>query len=96
MEEVKMGISREALRREAKKIYKENTKSIQKRNRIPFSEFFKKYRKMKNTEKTPEVEVPDVDPEDFDFENFVNVNQIDDDSLEVEEEIEAIEENENS
>ncbi|KKL16264.1 hypothetical protein LCGC14_2497340, partial [marine sediment metagenome] len=40
----------------------------------------------------PEGEDPETNPEDFDFENFVNVNQIDDDSLEDGEEIEVVEE----
>lgn len=87
-----MALGREILRREAKKVYKENTKNIPKRNRIPFSQFFKQYKKTRNTGQTPEVEVPETNPEDFDFENFVNVNQIDDDSLEDGEEIEVVEE----
>ncbi len=87
-----MALGREILRREAKKVYKENTKNIPKRNRIPFSQFFKQYKKTRNTEQTPEVEVPETNPEDFDFENFVNVNQIDDNSLEDGEEIEVVEE----
>lgn len=87
-----MALSREALRREAKKAYKENAKSVPKRNRMPFSQFFKQFKKMRNTGQTPEIEIPDTYPEDFDFENFVNVNQIDDDSLEDGEEIKETEE----
>ena len=74
-----MMISREALRREAKKIYKEKTKGIPRRNRIPFSQFFKQFKKMKAAEKAADVEVPQED--DFNFEDLVNINQISDDDL---------------
>ena len=77
-----MTIGREALRRKAKKIYKENTKGIPKRKRIPFSQFFKQYRKMQNPDQTPDVEMPEPDTEDFDFENLVNISEINDDDLE--------------
>ncbi len=89
-----MALGREMLRREAKKVYKENTKNIPKRNRIPFAQFFKQFMKMRNTDQTPEIEVPDTNPEDFDFENFINVNQIDDESLEDGETIEVVEDEE--
>lgn len=82
-----MSMGREILRREAKKIYKEQTKNIPKRNRIPFSQFFKEFCKVKRQTVNPDVELPDLDNEDFDFEKLVNVNEIDDDDvIEVEEE----------
>lgn len=87
-----MALGRETLRNEAKKVYKEKTKSIPKRNRIPFSQFFKQFKKTRNPEQTSEVEVPETNQEDFDFEDIVNVNQIDDDSLEDGEVIEVVEE----
>lgn len=74
-------LEKEILKREAKKIYKENTKKIPKRNRIPFSEFFKQYRKLKagqhehvHDEKCGH-EVAPAAPEDFDFNEMVNVNK---------------------
>jgi len=82
-------IGREALRREAKKIYKEQTKNIPRRNRIPFSEFFKRYKKMKVAEqlqKQQPVDTQEPDTEDFNFEDLINVNEISDDDLVVEEE----------
>lgn len=85
-----MSVGREALRREAKKIYKEQTKNIPKRNRMPFAQFFKQFKKMRNQPVTPDVETPDLENEDFNFEDLVNVNEIDDDNvietIEVEEE----------
>lgn len=75
-----MGLSRSLLRAEAKKLYKEQVKGIPKRQRLPFSQFFKNYLKVKSG-KVPENELPDV-PEDFDFEDMVNVNMISDDDLE--------------
>ena len=86
-------IGREALRNEAKKIYKENTKNIPKRNRIPFSQFFKEFKKMKRAQHAPaDVNLPQEieSPEDFNFEDLININEISDDTLEVtEDEVEA-------
>lgn len=77
-----MSLGREALRRRAKKIYKENVKNIPKRKRVPFSEFFKQFRSSPNLNDTPELELPEAESEDFDFENLVNVSEINDDDLE--------------
>jgi len=77
-----MSMGREALRREAKKLYKEQTKNIPRRNRVPFSQFFKQFRKLRNQDQTPEVEMPDLENEDFNFEDLVNINEVDDDNLE--------------
>jgi hypothetical protein len=71
---------RDALRNEAKRIYKQQTKNIAKKNRIPFSEFFKKYKQIKlNKNTTPPVAPPE---DDFDLEEFINMNEINDESLE--------------
>lgn len=75
---------KDILRKEAKKIYKEQTKSIPKRSRIPFPEFFKKYLATKKG-KTDAV-APEPEGEDFDFDNFVNINEISDEELDVVEE----------
>ena len=75
-----MALSREVLRQQAKKAYKEQTKSAPKRNRIPFSEFFKKYRKNKKDGQSIDIQKPDT--EDFDFEDLINVNEISDENLE--------------
>lgn len=77
-----MSIGREALRRAAKKVYKENVKDIPKRKRVPFSEFFKQYKTSKKTNEVPDVEMLEPESEDFDFENLVNVSEINDDDLE--------------
>ena len=77
--------SREALRREAQRIYKENVKKIPKRNRIPFAEFFKQFKKMKTQQHAAPVAAPTPETEDFDFNEMVNLN----DSIEVEEETPA-------
>lgn len=78
---------RELFRQEAKKLYKEQVKKIPKKNRIPFADFYKKYKELKNNEHEHhhETDTPVSDTEDFDFENLVNVNEISDDELEVEE-----------
>ena len=77
-----MSLSREAMRRKAKKVYKENTKNIAKRKRVPFSQFFKQFKSAPNTDETPDLEMPEAESEDFDFENLVNVSEINDDDLE--------------
>jgi len=74
--------SRILLRKEAKRLYKEQTKSIPKKQRLAFSEFYKRYKKMKNTDVEPEQVEKQID-EDFNFENFINVNEINDDDIEM-------------
>lgn len=76
-----MTLSREVLRRKAKKAYKENTKNIPKRKRIPFSQFFKQYKNIKNDNQSPNVEMPEPGSEDFDFENLINISEISDENL---------------
>ena len=78
-----MSMGREALRRAAKKIYKEQTKKIPKKQRMPFAQFFKQYKDMQNQKQAPDVDTPDSENEDFNFEDLVNINEIDDDSVEV-------------
>jgi hypothetical protein len=79
-----MGLSRNALRNEAKKLYKEQIKGVPKKQRVPFSVFFKKYKKLKNEDsgEKPEV-VQNIEEEDFDIENIINVNEISDDDVEL-------------
>lgn len=83
-----MTINRAALRAEAKRLYKEQIKGVPKRQRLPFSEFFKRYRDMKFN-KTDEPQLQESEEllntdivEDFDFENIINVNEIDDNDVE--------------
>ena len=72
---------RATLRREAKKLYKEQTKGISKKQRLPFAQFFKQYRDIK-LGKT-DVPEPEIEAEeDFDFDNIINVNEISDDDPE--------------
>jgi hypothetical protein len=74
--------SRGILRSQAQKIYKENVKKIPKRNRIPFSEFFKKYKETLNKQQIVQ------ENKDFDFGEMANFN----DDVILEEEIENTEE----
>lgn len=80
--------NRSKLRAEAKKIYKEQVKArgIPKRQRIPFSQFFKQYLELQKKQKqVQEPEAPVETNEDFDFENMVNMNEISDEDIEVSE-----------
>jgi hypothetical protein len=76
-------MNRASLRAEAKKLYKEQTKGIPKKQRLPFAQFFKQYRAIK-LGKVDDVTQADIDAEetDFDFDNIINVNEISDDDLE--------------
>lgn len=77
--------SRTMLRQKAKKIYKEQTKNVAKKQRIPFAEFFKQYKKnTANTDINIDTNSEQV-PEDFDFDSLVN--EITDDAVVVEEDI---------
>lgn len=77
--------SRNMLRYEAKKLYKEQIKAqgISKKNRMPFAKFFKQY--VENQKRQKQVEPDEQVEEDFDFENMINVNEISDDDVEVSE-----------
>lgn len=69
-------LGKQILKNEAKKIYKENTKNIPKKKRLPFSEFFKQYRKMKSQEaEQKQVVQPEAGAEDFNFDDMVNINR---------------------
>lgn len=72
-----MGLSRVVLRAEAKKLYKEQTKGVPRKQRVPFATFFKNYKELKSG-KIKEADLPATE-EDFDFESMINV--IDDDDL---------------
>ena len=67
-----MSTSRDLLRIEAKKAYKMQTKGIQKRNRMPFAQFYKEFKKTKLAQKTIEPAVE----EDFDVSEVANVSEI--------------------
>lgn len=74
-----MGLGRDIMRAEAKKVYKEQTKGIPKKNRLPFSEFYKKFKQLK-AGKVNEAE-HDHDHEvveDFDVSQVANVNKVED------------------
>ena len=75
-----MSLTRDALRREAKKLYKEQAKKIQRKNRMPFSRFFKRYVESKKIK--GDMEPKDPETEDFDFEDLININDISDDDKE--------------
>ena len=68
-----MGLGRDILRAEAKKIYKEQTKSVPKKSRMPFAQFYKDFKKMKlNKQKQDTTAIPVA--EDFNLEEIVNVD----------------------
>jgi hypothetical protein len=71
---------RSLLRREAKKIYKRETKKVPKSQRMPFSEFYKRFKN--KTKSSPIIE---DDQEDFNLDDFIN------DTTELETELEPIE-----
>lgn len=81
-------MKRDLLRNEAKKLYKEQTKGIPKKQRLPFAEFFKQYKILKVREGA-EVNAENQE-EDFDFGELVN--EISDEDLVTEENV-VIEEN---
>jgi hypothetical protein len=84
-------MKRDALRAAAKKLYKEQIKGVPKNQRMPFSQFFKQFKKSKTAEE--EVKQADASGEDFDFEDMVNVSKISDDDV-AEPDIEVVEESE--
>lgn len=74
-----MSFSKSVLRNMAKRAYKEQTKSVPKKKRISFQQFYKQYVKLHSTVSTPSDNV--VVEEDFDVNTLVNVNSVDSDSL---------------
>lgn len=72
-----MSIERSVLRNKAKKIYKDRIKTIPRKNRMPFPQFFKEFQKANQTA-NPIVE---TDEEDFNFDDLINTNEIDDDDV---------------
>jgi len=75
-----MSLARELLRTEAKKVYKEQTKGVPKKSRMPFTQFFKDFKKMKRKHQHEEhdhdhVHTHEEAPvEDFNLESVVNVD----------------------
>lgn len=87
-----MSLGREILRKEAKKLYKEQTKNVPKKQRVPFPQFFKNYRDLKMGKVNEELPVDvGTTQEDFNIEDMVNINEISDGSVEV---VESTEEEE--
>lgn len=76
-----MAINRNILRQKAKKLYKEKSKGVEKKFRMPFAQFFKEFMKSLHSH-SEEIMVPNADTEDFDFEDLVNVSEIDDNDVE--------------
>jgi hypothetical protein len=89
-------LSNVIIRVEAKKVYKEQAKKVPKRQRMPFNEFFKKYKKMRlgnlQQEEAHNHEHEHDAKEDFDFNEFVKTTEINNETLEVEEDIDSEEE----
>jgi len=78
--------SRDSIRIKAKKAYKDQIKGVPKRTRIPFSDFYKRYKEVLAAHATQSEPQSDKSaPEDFDFESLVNLNEVSDDNLEVDE-----------
>jgi len=71
-----MKTRRALARAEAKKLYKEQVKGVPKHKRVPFATFFKNYQKLKS--RPVKTELPDI-PEDFDFDDMIQVNMLGED-----------------
>lgn len=76
-----MGLSRDLLRAEAKRLYKEQVKGVPKRSRLPFAEFYKQFKRMK-AGKTVEEEHDHTHShdtvEDFDLGQVAKINKVED------------------
>lgn len=62
--------TRHILRNQAKKEYKKQIKGVKKSQRIPFSEFYKRFKKMKAGQ--GEIIERTQEAEDFDLDEFIN------------------------
>ncbi len=69
-----MGLGRDILRSEAKKAYKQQTKGVLKKNRMPFTKFYQEYKKIKLAQRNIEPTVG----EDFDVAEVANVSEVKD------------------
>ena len=67
-----MGLGRNVLRGEAKKAYKQQTKGVLKKDRMPFTKFYEEFKKIKLAQRTTE---PTVE-EDFDVAEVANVSEV--------------------
>lgn len=70
---------RDILRKEAKKIYKQQIKDVPKHQRMPFAQFFKNY--MKSLKQKPAIE-SEGNEEDFDFDDLINMNNLNEEETE--------------
>lgn len=78
-----MSIGSKMLREEAKRVYKENAKKYPKKQRMPFSEFFKRYKKaIKDNTINKQQQQTATAKDDFDFNDMVSLNNISDANLE--------------
>jgi aminopeptidase C len=68
-------LNKKLLREEAKRIYKKESKTVPKAQRITFSMFFKKFLELKKQQVAPPV--VNEPAEDFDFDDMVEVNIVD-------------------
>jgi len=69
-----MNIGRNIMREEAKKVYKREAKKYPKKQRIPFSQFFKKYKEAMKVKQVQEV--GPKQEQDFDFNDMVQLNDL--------------------
>lgn len=74
-----MSFSRTTLRNQAKKLYKEQAKSVPKRNRLPFMKFYEQFIKLHDNPTT--TDETEVSGEDFDIGDIINVNTVTDDDV---------------
>ncbi|MFA5024231.1 MAG: hypothetical protein WC523_04705 [Patescibacteria group bacterium] len=65
-----MGYERNLVREEAKRVYKEQAKKVPKKQRMPFSQFFKRYAEAKRAQLSKDKEPDTV--QDFDFGDLTN------------------------
>jgi hypothetical protein len=80
--EIKMGLSRDLLRVEAKRLYKEQNKGVPKKSRMPFTEFYKQFKRMKAGKAIEEEhdhsghDHSHDAPQDFDVSQVASINKV--------------------
>ena len=79
-----MSVGRNMMRDEIKRIYKERCKGVPRRQRMPFSEFYKQYKAAiaSQTVEEPHDHEHDHEDKDFNFDDMVNRNEISDATVE--------------
>jgi len=76
---------RDKLRAAAKKLYKEQSKKVPRKQRMPFAQFFKNYTDAMNR---PNPTDENETEEDFNFDDLVNMNELSEDTPESDEDTE--------